>query len=1092
VKKIAFIMLLICLTMGTAFGQKKAANQKEFECKVEYNPKLRGIEERANEIYYIYAKDIDDARRICKAPLLGQTLDRRYDIFVEVYQITPTVLGTDDVKGGIYEFTTRNKKDKLNRQLFFFVNAPNTNEARSMVIKSASEKWKVGVIDVEILSVDIIRQSQEATSAQELRDNAMNVLSTLGSLNEFAGMVTELKKLKALGDKLGKAGYALTSLDVVNDLLTVAEYVKKANEAKDQRVKDQYDRELAKLYLKITKTVAVTGVSIAIPVVGWLDCGYSVISDAYKEIRQMKIDAKIMNKKLEYFFHRYGLFEHEAWFEEEWRLFAKGISMDEIVELRRDRWKRYWDPTGAKKLSYNDATKDTGVFHNLIEYPFIPRDHKPKRDIILYKCDIYFTPRTQGVVDTTKYLETRVREKETQYYYARNIAEAQTLSKKEYIEQQLGSRYIIEADCNGYTPSNILKQYGYQVGRAAEFSGTATAVSTGTNSKRGESQPGGNQPPPQDAKKDTKKDNNNSVSRAQYQKTIQDRCKFADQQAVWRVMDTHSSADSLYKAWAESYNSGLLQNKPNKADKDIIQDRCKFSNPQAVWNVVAKHGNPASLLQKWADSYYAPTVAKKDDTKPPAQDGKKNNNNSASRAQYQKIIQDRCKFADQQAVWRVMDTHSSADSLYKTWAESYPANLIQNKPNKSDTDIIQSMCKFSNPQAVWNVVAKHANSRSLLEKWANSYYAVTTQPPPQDTKKDTKKDNNNNNSVSRAQYQKIIQDRCKFADQQAVWRVMDTHSSADSLYKVWAESYNSGLLQNKPNKADTDIIQDRCKFSNPQAVWNVVNKHGNPKSLLQKWADSYYAPTVAKKDDPKPPPQDTKKDNNNNNSVSRAQYQNTIQARCKFGEPQGVWRVMDTHSSADSLYRVWAESYNSGLLQNKPSKSDKDIIQDWCKFSNPQAVWNVVAKHGNPNELLKKWANSYYANVNPPPPPQNPPSNPPPSNPPPQNPPSNPPTPQQKQLTRADHKNIIQARCKFGDPNNVWKVMDKFTNADALYKKWAESYPSGYLSNKPNKDDKDIIQAQCNFVNPKDVWDVVAQHGNAKELLKKWADSYYR
>jgi hypothetical protein len=583
-------------------------------------------------------------------------------------------------------------------------------------------------------------------------------------------------------------------------------------------------------------------------------------------------------------------------------------------------------------------------------------------------------------------------------------------------------------------------------------------------------------------------------------KIIQAQVKFQNPADVWQAMDTHRNAGDLYRVWAKSYPTGSPGKKPNKADRDIIQSFCKFGKPQEVWRAVDRSKQSTQILQAWANSYYGTTTVvtntnnKRGETLDPPSGGTlppKDNKPSVSRAQFQNVIQNKCKFADPQAVWKVMDTHRNADDLYKKWAESYPANLIQNKPNRSDTDIIQSMCKFSDPQAVWNVVNKHGNPKSLYEKWANSYYAVTTQPPPQDNKKDNKQDNKPN--VSRAQFQKTIQDRCKFADPQAVWKVMDTHTNADSLYKVWAESYSSGLLQNKPNKPDRDIIQDRCKFSNPQAVWNVVAKHGNPTSLLQKWADSYYAPAVAKKDDPKPPPQDTKKDNNN--SASRAQYQNTIQARCKFETPKGVWTVMDTHRNADDLYKKWAESYNPGLIQNKPNKSDKDIIQERCKFSDPQGVWNVVAKHGNPTSLLQKWANSYYANVNPPPPPpppQKPPSNPPPQQPPPQQPPPQQPPPQQKQLTRADHKNIIQSRCKFSDQQGVWKVMDTYPNADALYKKWAESYPSGYLSNKPNRDDKDIIQAQCKFQNAQDVWNVVAKHGNPNALLQKWADSYYR
>jgi peptidoglycan L-alanyl-D-glutamate endopeptidase CwlK len=38
-------------------------------------------------------------------------------------------------------------------------------------------------------------------------------------------------------------------------------------------------------------------------------------------------------------------------------------------------------------------------------------------------------------------------------------------------------------------------------------------------------------------------------------------------------------------------------------------------------------------------------------------------------------------------------------------------------------------------------------------------------------------------------------------------------------------------------------------------------------------------------------------------------YKETIQAHCKFSDPDGVWKYMDQHPFSKEMYRKWAESY---------------------------------------------------------------------------------------------------------------------------------------------------------------------------------------
>ncbi|MDR1802629.1 MAG: leucine-rich repeat domain-containing protein, partial [Treponema sp.] len=97
------------------------------------------------------------------------------------------------------------------------------------------------------------------------------------------------------------------------------------------------------------------------------------------------------------------------------------------------------------------------------------------------------------------------------------------------------------------------------------------------------------------------------------------------------------------------------------------------------------------------------------------------------RADYQAFIQARCLFYNPASVWEVIDTHAFADSVYKTWAESYPNIPGRRYPFKrpgrrTDQQIIQSLCKFSSPQTVWEVVNTHPNHETIMNVWADSYF----------------------------------------------------------------------------------------------------------------------------------------------------------------------------------------------------------------------------------------------------------------------------------------------------------------------------------------------------------------------------------
>jgi hypothetical protein len=245
---------------------------------------------------------------------------------------------------------------------------------------------------------------------------------------------------------------------------------------------------------------------------------------------------------------------------------------------------------------------------------------------------------------------------------------------------------------------------------------------------------------------------------------------------------------------------------------------------------------------------------------------------------------------------------------------------------------------------------------------------------------------------TRAEYQAYIQTRCNFGNARDVWRAMDTHSSADSLYKAWAESYPNNSDHRYPSprvgysgsKYDKEIIQAQCKFNNQQVVWDAVAKHKFPDSVLQVWANSYYTgsqatpepvaapapkpaatPAPAPKPAPTPAPAPAKPAAAPAPKLTNADYQKTIQARCSYQNPPDVWKAVDKLSSGDRdrVYKAWAEGYNrSKPSSSQKNKSDKDLILDMCPDIKGISanVWKTIeANFANYNGLYKKWADSY-------------------------------------------------------------------------------------------------------------------------------------
>ena len=155
--------------------------------------------------------------------------------------------------------------------------------------------------------------------------------------NDAAATVLDLMNFKKIASKLGTFGLVLNGVDMVNDLCKWIELAGKYAVEKDARKKYDTLWEMLKLSSKGFKTI----VTSAVPVAGFADLGYTVITkvkesiqSSNQKIADKKVEEKLMAKKAEY--------DRFAWREDpssrdydiEWRAYAAGATKDELLTLR--------------------------------------------------------------------------------------------------------------------------------------------------------------------------------------------------------------------------------------------------------------------------------------------------------------------------------------------------------------------------------------------------------------------------------------------------------------------------------------------------------------------------------------------------------------------------------------------------------------------------------------------------------------------------------------------------------------------------------------------------------------------------------------
>jgi len=103
-------------------------------------------------------------------------------------------------------------------------------------------------------------------------------------------------------------------------------------------------------------------------------------------------------------------------------------------------------------------------------------------------------------------------------------------------------------------------------------------------------------------------------------------------------------------------------------------------------------------------------------------------------------------------------------------------------------------------------------------------------------------------------------------------------------------------------------------------------------------------------------------------------------------------------------------------------------------------------------------------------------------------------------LGRPEFQEIIQDRCVFNNPKNVFDAVNALGNSSALsvYEAWAKSYTTGsYGGTRPLADhekDKALVANRCGFKSgdAKTIFATIeANHKHFGDLIRVWADSYY-
>jgi len=289
--------------------------------------------------------------------------------------------------GGKYEVTMQLNKPPAGATAVFTIEAPTAQQAEQEAMIKAREKWKTVPEPYSITHMGTKNLWSKAQSdlLSEGMDNTLGNISVavdgLSNSKEFKEIITSFKKLEKLMDNpgfkkvvgkiddfgsaipkgvsktLGPLGKGFSALDVFTEFRKIAGYFDRLLGTTDKDLIKKLVHDITLSFAKITKTI----VSTAIPVVGLVDFGATVVMMAYGAVSDIVIEQKDAVKKAQYDQQKDALKPDNRKYETEWKLYASGISMADILEIRshqNDWYKRI----GADE----DWLRVTGVLQTFV------------------------------------------------------------------------------------------------------------------------------------------------------------------------------------------------------------------------------------------------------------------------------------------------------------------------------------------------------------------------------------------------------------------------------------------------------------------------------------------------------------------------------------------------------------------------------------------------------------------------------------------------------------------------------------------------------------------------------------------------------
>jgi uncharacterized repeat protein (TIGR02543 family) len=273
--------------------------------------------------------------------------------------------------GGKYEIKMQLSKPPASSTAIFTIEAPTSEQAKQEAIIKAREKWKTVPEPKSILVLEIknLWSQAQGNLMNESVDNTLGNISVavdgLSNSKEFKEIITSFKKLEKLMDNpgfkkvvgkvddfgnaipkgvskaLGPIGKGFSALDVFTEFRKIAGYFDRLIGTVDKDLTKKLVHDITLSFAKITKTIVAT----AIPVVGLVDFGATVVMMAYGAVSDMIVDQKDAVKRAQYDQQKDALKPGNWTYETEWKMYASGISMPDILEIRKHHYD--WMKRGA-------------------------------------------------------------------------------------------------------------------------------------------------------------------------------------------------------------------------------------------------------------------------------------------------------------------------------------------------------------------------------------------------------------------------------------------------------------------------------------------------------------------------------------------------------------------------------------------------------------------------------------------------------------------------------------------------------------------------------------------------------------------------